>query len=145
MMDEANIRLQLRQPWIKFGTDAGGPDPATARGLTHPRAYGTFTRILGRYVREEQVIPLEDAVRKMTSAVTTRLNIQDRGVLREGLFADIVVFDPATIRDVATFEEPHQVSVGVRDVFVNGVGVLRNGVHTGATPGRALRGSGYRP
>jgi dihydroorotase/N-acyl-D-amino-acid deacylase len=145
MMDEANIRLQLQQPWIKFGTDAGGPDPATARGLTHPRAYGTFTRILGRYVREQQVIPLEDAVRKMTSAVTTRLNIQDRGVLREGLFADIVVFDPATIRDVATFEEPHQVSVGVRDVFVNGVGVLSNGVHTGATPGRALRGAGYRP
>src|SRR5690606_32078134 len=112
--------LQLQQPWIKFGTDAGGPDPATARGLTHPRAYGTFTRILGKYVRDENVIPLEDAVRKMTSAVTTRLGIQGRGVLREGMFADIVLFDPETIADVATFEDPHRVSVGVRNVYVNG-------------------------
>jgi dihydroorotase/N-acyl-D-amino-acid deacylase len=144
MMDEANVRLQLQQPWMKFGTDAGGPDPATAQGLTHPRAYGTFTRILGKYVRDEGVIPLEDAIRKMTSAVTTRLNIQDRGVLREGLYADIVVFDPATVADVATFEQPHQVSRGVRHVFVNGVAVLRDGAHTGAKPGRALRGPGYR-
>jgi dihydroorotase/N-acyl-D-amino-acid deacylase len=144
MMDESNVRLQLQQPWMKFGTDAGGPDPATARGLTHPRAYGTFTRILGKYVRDEQVIPLEDAIRKMTSAVTTRLNIQDRGVLREGLFADVVVFDPATIRDVATFEVPHQVSVGVKHVLVNGVAVVKDAVHTGALPGRALRGPGYR-
>ena len=144
LMDEANVRLQLQQPWMKFGTDAGGPDPATARGLTHPRAYGTFTRILGRYVRDEQVIPLEDAIRKMSSAVTTRLGIQDRGVLREGMFADIVIFDPNRVADVATFEAPHQVSVGVRDVFVNGVPVVRNAVHTGAKPGRALRGPGYR-
>jgi N-acyl-D-amino-acid deacylase len=143
MMDESNVRLQLQQPWMKFGTDAGGPDPATARGLTHPRAYGTFTRILGRYVRDEQVIPLEDAIRKMTSAVTTRLNIQDRGVLREGLFADVTVFDPATVRDVATFEVPHQVSVGVIHVYVNGVAVVKEGVHTGALPGRALRGPGF--
>ena len=145
MMDEANVRLQLKQPWMKFGTDAGGEDPATAQGLTHPRAYGTFPRILGRYVREENVIPLEDAIRKMTSAVTTRLNIQDRGVLREGLFADIVVFDPATIADRATFEAPHQLSVGVMHVFVNGVPVVTDGAVTGAKPGRALRGPGYRP
>jgi N-acyl-D-amino-acid deacylase len=144
MMDEANVRLQLQQPWMKFGTDAGGPDPATAQGLTHPRAYGTFTRILGRYVRDEQVIPLEDAIRKMTSAVTTRLGIHDRGILRPGMYADIVVFDPATVADRATFEEPHQVSVGVRHVYVNGVAVLRDGAHTGAKPGRALRGPGYR-
>jgi len=144
LMDEPNIRLQLRQPWMKFGTDAGGLDPERARGLTHPRAYGTFPRILGRYVRDEGVIPLEDAVRKMTSAVTTRLSIQDRGVLREGLYADIVVFDPATIADHATFEEPHQLSTGVRHVYVNGIAVLRDGAHTGATPGRALRGAGYR-
>jgi N-acyl-D-amino-acid deacylase len=144
MMDEANVRLQLQQPWIKFGTDAGGADPATARGLTHPRAYGTFTRILGRYVRDEKVIPLEDAIRKMSSAVTTRLGIQDRGVLREGMFADIVVFDPATVRDVATFEQPHQPSVGMRHVFVNGVAVVKDGAHTGAKPGHALRGPGYR-
>jgi dihydroorotase/N-acyl-D-amino-acid deacylase len=143
LMDEANVRLQLEQPWIKFGTDADGPDPATARGLTHPRAYGTFTRILGRYVRDEGVIPLEDAVRKMTSAVTTRLRIQDRGVLREGMFADITIFDPRTIADVATFEQPHQLSVGVRHVFVNGTAVVRAGTHTGALPGRALRGPGY--
>jgi dihydroorotase/N-acyl-D-amino-acid deacylase len=145
MMDEANIREKLRQPWIKFGTDAGGVDPARADGLVHPRAYGTFPRILGRYVRDEGVIPLEDAIRKMTSAVALRLSIQDRGVLREGLFADVVVFDPVTIVDRATFEQPHQLSEGVRHVLVNGQPVLLDGTHTGATPGRALRGPGYRP
>lgn len=144
MMDEANVRLQLQQPWMKFGTDAGGPDPETARGLTHPRAYGTFTRILGKYVRDENVITLEDAIRKMSSAVTTRLAIQERGLLREGMYADVVVFDPATIADLATFEEPHQLSIGVQHVFVNGVAVVRAGVPTGAKPGRALRGPGYR-
>ena len=144
MMDEANVRLQLRQPWIKFGTDAGGADPARADGLVHPRSYGTFTRILGRYVRDEGVIPLEDAIRKMTSAVAIRLSIQDRGVLREGAFADVTVFDPATIGDRATFEAPHQLSVGVRHVFVNGTAVVKDGVHTGAKPGRALFGPGYR-
>ncbi len=145
MMDEANVRLQLQQPWIKFGTDAGGPDPETARGLTHPRAYGTFPRILGRYVREQNVIPLEDAIRKMTSAVTTRLGIQERGVLREGMFADIAIFDPETIIDVATYDEPHQVSRGVHHVLVNGVPVVRDTRVTGALPGRALRGPGYQP
>jgi dihydroorotase/N-acyl-D-amino-acid deacylase len=144
LMDEANVKLQLQAPWMKFGTDAGGIDPDSARGLTHPRAYGTFTRILGKYVRDEKVIPLEDAIRKMTSAVTTRLSIQDRGVLREGMFADIVVFDPNTVNDRATFEQPHQVSVGVQHVLVNGVPVLRDTRHTGAKPGRALRGPGYR-
>jgi dihydroorotase/N-acyl-D-amino-acid deacylase len=128
---------------MKFGTDAGGEDPATAQGLTHPRAYGTFTRILGRYVRDEKIIPLEDAIRKMTSAVATRLSIQDRGVLRAGLWADIVVFDPETIIDRATFEEPHQVSTGVRHLFVNGVAVVRNGEHTGELPGMIVRGPGY--
>jgi dihydroorotase/N-acyl-D-amino-acid deacylase len=144
MMDEANVRMQLQQPWIKIGTDAGGEDPARAEGLTHPRAYGTFPRILGKYVREENVIGLEDAVRKMSSAVATRLGIQQRGVLREGFFADIVVFDPRTIADRATFEQPHQVSSGVVHVFVNGVAVVSHGQHTGALPGRALRGPGYR-
>jgi N-acyl-D-amino-acid deacylase len=144
LMDEDNLRIKLQQPWMKFGTDAAGMDPARTREPAHPRTYGTFTRILGKYVRDEQIIPLEDAIRKMTSAVTTRLHIQDRGVLREGLFADIVVFDPQTVADRATFEDPHQLSVGVQHVFVNGVAVLRGGVHTGATPGRALRGPGYR-
>ncbi len=145
LMDESNVRLQLQQPWIKIGTDAGGEDPSTAEGLTHPRAYGTFARILGKYVRDERVIPLEDAIRKMTSAVTTRLSIPDRGVLREGMYADIVVFDPASVADRATFEQPHQLSTGVRHVVVNGVAVVKNGAHTGAKPGRALRGPGYRP
>jgi N-acyl-D-amino-acid deacylase len=143
MMSEDNIRLQLQQPWLKFGTDAGGVDPDSADGLVHPRAYGNFPRILGKYVREERVIPLEDAVRKMTSAVATRLAIPDRGLLKQGFFADIVVFDPATIADRATFEQPHQLSVGVEHVFVNGVAVVRNGRHTGATPGRVVRGPGY--
>ena len=144
LMDEDNVRLNLQQPWIKIGTDAGGANPETATSLVHPRAYGTFPRILGRYVRDEGVITLEDAVRKMTSAVTARLHIQDRGLLKEGMFADIVIFDPATIDDRATFEEPHQLSVGVHHVLVNGVPVLRDGVHTDATPGRALRGPGWR-
>jgi len=144
LMDEDNVRLNLRQPWIKFGTDAGGADPDVATSLVHPRSYGTFPRILGRYVRDEGVITLEDAVRKMTSAVTTRLHIQDRGLLREGMFADIVIFDPDTIEDRATFDEPHQRSVGIHHVLVNGVPVLRDGVHTDALPGRALRGPGWR-
>jgi dihydroorotase/N-acyl-D-amino-acid deacylase len=144
MMDEANVQLQMQQPWIKFSTDAGGHDPATAQALTHPRAYGTYPRILGRYVRDERVIPLEDAIRKMTSAVAIRLSIQDRGLLREGMFADVVVFDPATVADRATFEQPHQLSAGVQHVLVNGVAVVRGGAHTGAKPGRALRGPGYR-
>lgn len=143
LMSEDNVKLQLKQPWMKFGTDAGGFDPDSARGLTHPRAYGNYTRILGKYVREEQVLPLEDAVRKMSSAVAVRLGIQDRGVLREGMFADVVVFDPATVADRATFEAPHQLSVGVQHVLVNGQAVVRDGKHTGALPGRIIRGPGY--
>ena len=124
--------------------DAGGVDPETTRVLVHPRGYGTYPRILGRYVRELRVLPLEDAIRKMSSAVATRLSIADRGVLKEGFYADIVIFDPETIIDRATFEEPHQVSEGMRDVFVNGVAVVRDGQHTGATPGMIVRGPGYQ-
>ncbi len=145
LMSEDNVKLQLRQPWMKIGTDAGGPDPDSVRALVHPRTFGNYPRILGLYVRDEKVIPLEDAVRKMTSAVATRLSIHDRGLLKPGMYADVVVFDPATIADRATYEQPKQLSVGVRDVWVNGVQVLRDGKHTGATPGRALRGPGYRP
>ena len=144
LMSEENIQLQLRQPWIKFGTDAGSQDPATARGMTHPRAYGNFPRLFARYVREQQVIPLEDAVRKASAAVATRLSITDRGVLKQGLKADVIVFDPSTITDNATFENPHRLSTGIRDVFVNGVAVLRNGQHTGAKPGVVVRGPGHR-
>ncbi len=143
MMSEENVKLQIQQPWIKFGTDAGGVDPEGTRALVHPRSYGTFPRILGRYVREQKVVPLEDAIRKMTSAVATRLSITDRGLLKEGLYGDIVIFDPRTIIDRATFEEPHQVSEGVRDVFVNGVAVVRDGQHTGAKPGMIVRGPGW--
>jgi N-acyl-D-amino-acid deacylase len=145
LMSEDNMRLQLRQPWMKFGTDAGSQDPATARGMTHPRAYGNFPRIFARYVREQQVLTLEDAVRKASSAVATRLSLTDRGVLKVGLKADVVVFDPNTITDHATFERPHQLSTGMDHVFVNGVAVLRDGQHTGAKPGVVVRGPGYRP
>ena len=144
LMSEENVKLNLVQPWMKFGTDAGGVDPDSTRGLTHPRAYGTFPRIVGRYVRDEKVLPLEDAIRKSTSAVATRLSIPDRGVLREGFYADIAVFDPNTLVDRSTFEQPHSLSEGVRFVLVNGTMVIRDGRHTGAKPGRALRGPGAR-
>src|SRR5262249_819796 len=105
---------------------------------THPRAYGTYPRVLGRYVRDERALTLEDAVRKMSSAVADRLGIRDRGLLRPGSYADVVVFDPATIADRATFEDPHRASVGVRDVWVNGARVIAGARHTGATPGRVV-------
>ncbi len=142
LMSEANVMENLRQPWIKIGTDASGWDPSTSTGLIHPRAYGTFPRILGRYVRELGVLPLEDAVRKMTSATAHRLGITDRGLLAPGMFADLVIFDPATIGDRATYDQPHRLSVGVDLTMVNGVAVWRDGAHTDAKPGRALRGPG---
>jgi len=143
LMSEENVRLKLRQPWMKFGTDAGGMDPDSVTGGAHPRAYGTYPRILGKYVRDEGVITLEEAVRMSSSAVATRLGITDRGLLLPGMFADVVVFDPETIGDRATFEDPHQLSVGVEHVWVNGEAVLRQGVHTGAGPGRVVRGPGW--
>jgi len=143
-MTEENLALQLQQPWMKVSTDAGGVDPAWAAALgpTHPRAYGTFPRVLGKYVREDGVIPLEDAIRKMTSSVADRLHLRDRGLLRTGMAADVILFDPETIIDNATWEAPHQLSTGVRDVWVNGIRVLDNGQHTGATPGRFVKGPG---
>jgi N-acyl-D-amino-acid deacylase len=143
-MSEENVAMQLKRPWVVIGSDAGGHDPDSARSLTHPRAYGSFPRVLGKYVRQDSLFPIEEAVRKMTSATAARLKLRDRGLLREGMFADVVVFDPATIIDLATFERPHQNSVGVRHVFVNGVAVVLDGRHTGATPGRVLRGVGRR-
>ncbi len=146
LMSEDNVRLQLRQPWIKIGTDASGHDPSKADsiGLVHPRSYGTYPRILGKYVRDEHVLPLEDAIRKMSSAVASHLSIRDRGLLREGFFADVVVFDPATVGDRATFEQPHQLSTGILHVLVNGVPVVLDGQPTDAKPGRIVRGPGYR-
>jgi dihydroorotase/N-acyl-D-amino-acid deacylase len=143
LMSEENVAMQIAQPWIKFGTDAGGIDPATATGRAHPRAYGTFTRVLGKYVRDEAATTLEDAVRKMSSAVATRLKIRDRGLLHVGYYADVVVFDPATVNDHATYEEPHQPSTGIEHVLVNGVAVVTGGRHTGAMPGRPVRGPGW--
>jgi N-acyl-D-amino-acid deacylase len=143
MMSEENVAMQIGQSWMKFGTDAGGIDPETATGLSHPRAYGTFTRILGKYVREEGVTTLEEAVRKMSSAVATRLHIKDRGLLKEGFFADVVVFDPETVGDHATYDEPHQLSTGIEHVFVNGIEVVNGGRHTGAMPGMPVRGPGW--
>lgn len=144
LMSEDNVEMQLRQPWMKFGTDADGWDPDSAKGVLHPRTYGTYPRILGHYVRDRRVMPLEEAVRKMTSAVANRLSIRDRGQIREGFYGDVVIFDPATIIDSATFTQPHQLSVGVRHVFVNGVQVVEEGKHTGAKPGRVVRGPGWR-
>jgi dihydroorotase/N-acyl-D-amino-acid deacylase len=143
MMTEDNLALQMKQPWIKFGTDAGGHDPEKIKALVHPRAYGTFTRILGKYVREERVLGLEDAIRKMSSAVAHRLFIKNRGLLQEGFYADIAIFDPNNISDRATFENPHQLSVGMQYVYVNGIAVVKEGIHTGAKPGRIVRGPGY--
>lgn len=143
MMSDDNLALQLRQPWIKIGADSVGVNPENAQQLTHPRSYGTFPRILGDFVREKRVIPLEDAIRKMTSATARRLSLSDRGLLQPGLFADIVIFDPATIGDRATYEKPHQIASGIKYVVVNGTVVMRDGQHTGAKPGRAVRGPGY--
>jgi dihydroorotase/N-acyl-D-amino-acid deacylase len=143
MMSEENVAMQIEPSWMKFGTDASGLDPAGSGGLAHPRAYGTFARVLGQYVRDEQVTSLEDAVRKMSSAVAARLHIRDRGLLREGFYADVVVFDPATIGDHATYERPHQPATGVQHVFVNGQAVVFDGVHTGAFAGRPVHGPGW--
>ena len=145
LASDANLRMQLKQPWMKFGTDAEGWDPDSTRGqMTHPRAYGTFPQLLGQLSRDEGLMPLEEVVRKATSAVATRLSIPDRGLLRAGMYADIVIFDPATVMDRATYAAPHRVAAGIRNVFVNGVEVARDGVHTGAKPGRVVRGAGGR-
>ena len=147
LMSEDNIRKQMREPWVSFGSDAesAAPEGVFLKSSTHPRAYGNFARLLGKYVREEKVIPLEEAIRRLTSLPASNLKIQKRGALRPGNFADVVIFDPRTIADHATFEKPQQYATGVAHVFVNGVQVLRDGEHTGALPGRVVRGPGYRP
>ncbi|HEV2132008.1 MAG TPA: amidohydrolase family protein, partial [Longimicrobiaceae bacterium] len=139
-MSEEDIEHAMRQPWVSVGVDGGvrPADPALA-DRPHPRAFGTFPRILGRYVREREVLSLEEAIRRFTSLAAARVGLDHRGVLKAGLFADITIFDPATVIDRATFEEPVQTSVGIRHVLVNGVPVLREGEPTGARPGRGLR------
>jgi len=145
--NEDALRLVMKKPWVAVGQDAGAVSPDSLgrwgeRG--HPRAFGTFPRILGRYVRQDSVIALEFAIRKMTSLAAQRVGLTDRGLLRPGMYADITVFDPNTIIDNSTFEQPQQLATGVTHVFVNGVAVLTDGKPTGALPGRALRGPGYR-
>jgi N-acyl-D-amino-acid deacylase len=144
-MNEDDLRAALRKPWVSFGADSGSPTPnaRASKAAVHPRGYGTFARILGRYTRDEKLMTLEEAVRRMTSLAASRAKIFDRGVLRSGMKADIVVFDPATIRDVSTYDDPHHFSEGVSDVVVNGTAVMRDGVMATALPGRVLRGKGY--
>ena len=147
LMSEENIRRQIQQPWVSFGSDAAfmSAEGVFLKTSTHPRAYGNFVRLLGKYVRDEHVIPIEEAIRRLTSLPADTLRIKDRGRLAVGQFADVVVFDPRTIADRATYEQPQQYAVGVRQVWVNGVQVLKDGEPTGAKPGRVVRGPGWRP
>ncbi len=145
-MSEPDVALALQQPWVSVDNDYSGTSPEGILGMDHPhpRAYGTFPRILRKYVREEKKLTLEDAIRKMSSLAAQRVRLTDRGVLKTGMWADVVVFDPATIRDLATFDQPNQLSDGMRYVLVNGVPVIKEGKMTGALPGKVLRGSGYQ-
>jgi N-acyl-D-amino-acid deacylase len=145
LMSEENVRKKVALPWVAFDSDeaALAPEGVFLESNPHPRAYGSFARLLGRYVRDEGVIPLEEAIRRLTSFPAETFGIERRGVLAPGAYADIVVFDPETIEDRATFAEPHQYAVGVRHVFVNGVHTLEDGGHTGATAGRFVRGPGW--
>ena len=145
MMSEENVRKKVAQPWVSFGSDeeASATEGVFLLSNNHPRAFGTFARVLGKYSRDEGIIPLEEAIRRMTSLPAGNIQIRDRGRLSAGYFADVVVFDPATVSDHATFPEPHQYATGIEQVFVNGEQVLRNGEHTGATPGRVVRGPGW--
>jgi N-acyl-D-amino-acid deacylase len=144
LMSEDNVRKQIKLPWVSFGSDAASmaTEGVFLKSKTHPRAYGNFARLLGRYVRDEKLIPLEEAIRRMSALPAANLGLSGRGLLKEGMFADVVAFDPALIADRATFENPHQYSVGMKHVLVNGVSVLVDGEHTGAKPGRALYGPG---
>src|SRR6266540_1993647 len=144
MISEENIKKELAKPWISFGSDEASqaPEGVFLKSNPHPRAYGNFARVLGKYVRDEKVIPMKEAIRRLSGLPATNLGLDHRGFLKEGMFADVVVFDPATIADHATFEKPHQYAVGMKHVFVNGVQVIKDGEHTGAKPGRALWGPG---
>jgi dihydroorotase/N-acyl-D-amino-acid deacylase len=144
-MSEPDVALALTQPWVSICNDSQGtaPDGLLGREHPHPRAYGTFPRILRKYVREDGRLRLEEAVRKFSALPAEQLRFTDRGVLKKGMWADIVIFDPATIRDLATFENPNQLSDGMQFVLVNGVPVIENGKQTNALPGKVLRGPAY--
>ena len=146
LMSEENVQKQIQLPYMSFGSDAGSmaPEGVFLNTSTHPRAYGNFARLLGKYVREEQLIPLEEAIYKLTTLPATNLKLKKRGALKPGYFADLAIFDPEKISDHATYDEPQQFATGMVHVFVNGEAVLYEGEHTGATPGRFVKGPGYR-
>jgi N-acyl-D-amino-acid deacylase len=146
LMSEENVKKQIGLPWVSFCSDAGSlaPEGVFLKSSTHPRAYGTFARLLGKYVREEKVIPLEEAIRRLTALPAVNLKLDRRGRLEKGYWADLVVFDPAAVSDHATYEKPRQYATGVVHVFVNGVQVLKDGEHTGAKPGQVVRGPGWK-
>jgi N-acyl-D-amino-acid deacylase len=145
LMSEDNVRRQTALPWVSFASDAGSlaPEGDFLKSNPHPRAYGNFARLLARYVREEHALSLAEAIRRLTAFPAENLRIRERGRLARDFFADVVVFDPAAIQDHATFEAPQRYATGMRHVFVNGVQVLRDGEHTGALPGRVVRGPGW--
>jgi N-acyl-D-amino-acid deacylase len=144
LMSDENLTKEIQRPWVSFASDAGSiaADGVFLKSSAHPRAYGSFARVLGKYVRDEHVLSMPDAVRKLAAQPSANLGLAKRGLLQPGMFADIVVFDPLTIADRATFEKPHVYATGMRHVFVNGVQVLKDGEHTGQKPGRALWGPG---
>jgi N-acyl-D-amino-acid deacylase len=145
LMSEENVARGVALPWVSFGSDAGSyaTEGIFLNQSTHPRAYGNFVRVLGRYVREEKVLPLEKAIHKLSGLPAANLQLRERGLLTEGFYADVVVFDPARVRDHATFDDPHRYASGVQHVLVNGIPVLRQGEHTGSLPGRVIRGPGW--
>ncbi|MDH5602428.1 MAG: amidohydrolase family protein, partial [Cyclobacteriaceae bacterium] len=146
LMSEENVKKNIALSWLGFCSDSGSmaPEGVFLNSNPHPRAYGTFSRLLGKYVREEKVISLEEAVRKLTSLPATNMKLKRRGQLKEGFYADVVIFDATKIQDHATFEKPHQYATGMQHVFVNGVQVLKNGEHTNALPGRFVKGPGFK-
>jgi N-acyl-D-amino-acid deacylase len=146
LMSEENVRQQIKLPWVSFGSDEASPTPEGVflKANPHPRAYGNFARFLGKYVRDEQLVPLEAAIRRLTSLPARNLKLDQRGALKPGCFADVVIFAPDKIADRATFEKPHQYATGMLHVFVNGVQVLKNGEHTGAKPGQVVHGPGWK-
>ena len=146
VMSDDNVRKQIALPWVSFASDAQSlaPEGLFLKSNPHPRAYGNVPRLLGKYVRDEKIIPMQEAIRRLTSLPAENLKINGRGALKPGYFADVVIFDPAKVQDHATYSQPHQYSTGIVHVFVNGVQVLKDGQHTGAKPGRVVRGPGWK-
>lgn len=145
LMNEENVKKQLALPWVSFGSDAGSmaPEGVFLKSSQHPRAYGNFARVVGKYARDEHSMPLQEAIRKLSNLPARNLKLKKRGELKVGNFADVLVFDPAKVMDHATYARPHQYATGMTHVFVNGIQVLKEGEHTGAKPGRFVKGPGY--